>query len=135
VFGGGGLEGDQVAEGLELGDGSMPGAVGVALHEEVAAKVAVVAVVGQQVPCNHQDRIADGASRPLLADAAGQPPELGGQVGADLLAASSLTRPTPAAGTRMQATTSSLPISGISTGCVQAQRKARGPGRFRMRRR
>jgi hypothetical protein len=68
VFGGGGLEGDQVAEGLELGDGSMPGAVGVALHEEVAAKVAVVAVVGQQVPCNHQDRIADGASRLLLAD-------------------------------------------------------------------
>jgi hypothetical protein len=42
------------------------------LHEEVAAKVAVVAVVGQQVPGNHPDRVADGASSLLLADAAGQ---------------------------------------------------------------
>jgi hypothetical protein len=72
VLGGAGLEGDLVAEGLELGDGSMTGAVGVALHEEVAAKVAVVAVVGQQVPGNHPDRVADGASSLLLADAAGQ---------------------------------------------------------------
>jgi hypothetical protein len=81
VLGRGGLEGDLVAEGLELGDGSMTGTVGVALHEEVAAKVAVVAVVGQQVPGDHQDRMANGASSLLLADASGQPPELGGQVG------------------------------------------------------
>jgi hypothetical protein len=41
---GGGLEGDLVAEGLELGDGSLAGAVAVAPDEEVAAKVLVVAV-------------------------------------------------------------------------------------------
>jgi hypothetical protein len=35
VLGGGGLEGDLVAEGLELGDGSMTGTVAVALHEEI----------------------------------------------------------------------------------------------------
>ena len=48
------MEGDLVAEGLELGDGSMTGTVGVASHEEVAAKVAVVAVVGKQVPGDHR---------------------------------------------------------------------------------
>ena len=39
MLGGGGLEGDLVAERLELGDGSMAGTVAVASHEEVAAKV------------------------------------------------------------------------------------------------
>jgi hypothetical protein len=41
---GGGLEGDLVAEGLELGDGALAGTVAVAPDEEVAAKVVVVAV-------------------------------------------------------------------------------------------
>jgi hypothetical protein len=40
------LEGDVVAEGLELGDGSLAGAVGVAADEEVAAKIVVIAVLG-----------------------------------------------------------------------------------------
>ena len=47
VLGGGRLEGDLVAEGLELGDGSLAGAVAVAPDEEVAAKVVVVAVLGK----------------------------------------------------------------------------------------
>ena len=76
-----GVEGDLVAEGLELGDGSLAGTVAVAADEEVAAKVGIVAVVGQQVPGNDQDRVADGDGRLLLADPAGEPPELGRQVG------------------------------------------------------
>jgi hypothetical protein len=68
---GGGLKGDVVAEGLELGDGSLAGAVGVAPDEEVTAKIAVVAVLGEQLPDNHQDRVAHGHRRLLLADAAG----------------------------------------------------------------
>jgi hypothetical protein len=47
---GGGLEGDLVAEGLELGDGALAGTVAVTPDEEVAAKIAVVAVLGEQVP-------------------------------------------------------------------------------------
>jgi hypothetical protein len=47
---GGGLESDVVAQGPELGDGSLAGAVGVAPDEELAAKIAVVSVVGEQVP-------------------------------------------------------------------------------------
>jgi hypothetical protein len=42
-----GLEGDLVAEGLELGDGSLAGVVGVAADEVVAAQVGVVTVVGE----------------------------------------------------------------------------------------
>ena len=55
MLGGGGLEGDLVSEGLELGDGSMTGTVGVASHEVVAAEVVVVAVVGEQVPGDDED--------------------------------------------------------------------------------
>jgi hypothetical protein len=42
------LESDLVAEGLELGNGPLAGAVAVAPDEEVAAKVAVVAVVASR---------------------------------------------------------------------------------------
>jgi hypothetical protein len=42
-----GLEGDVVAEGLELGDGSLALALGVASGEVVATQVLVVAVVGE----------------------------------------------------------------------------------------
>jgi hypothetical protein len=78
----GGLEGDGVAEGLELLDevGLVPVGVAVA-GAPVAAEVVVVAVVGEQVPGDHQDRVANGAGGLLVADASGQPPELGGQVG------------------------------------------------------
>jgi hypothetical protein len=41
------LEGDLVAEGLELGDGPLAGTVAVAPDEEVAAKIVVVAVLGE----------------------------------------------------------------------------------------
>ena len=70
-----------VAEGLELSDGPLLLAIGVASDKVVATKVGVVAVAGEQVPGNHQDRVAHRDRRLLLADAAGQPPVLGGQVG------------------------------------------------------
>jgi hypothetical protein len=38
---------DLVAEGLELGDGSLASTVGVAADEVVAAQIGVVAVVGE----------------------------------------------------------------------------------------
>jgi hypothetical protein len=41
------FEDDAVAEGLELGDGPLPLALGVAPDEVVAAQVLVVAVVGE----------------------------------------------------------------------------------------
>src|SRR5829696_4266769 len=75
-----GFEGDLVAEGLELGNGSLASTVGVAADEVVATQISVVTVVGEQVPGDHQDRVAHGHDRLLLADAAGQPPELGRQV-------------------------------------------------------
>jgi hypothetical protein len=59
---------------------AVPVGVGAAC-EVVAAKVVVVAVVGEQVPADDQDRVADGDRSLLLADAAGEPPELGRQVG------------------------------------------------------
>lgn len=72
-----GFEGDLVAEGLELGNGSLASAVGVAADKVVATKVGIVTVVGEQVPGDHQDRVPDRDRRLLLADAAGQPPVLG----------------------------------------------------------
>jgi hypothetical protein len=42
-----GFEGDVVAQGLELGNGSLASAVGVAADEVVATQVLVVAVVGE----------------------------------------------------------------------------------------
>ena len=52
-----------------------------AAGEPVAAEVVVVAVVGEQVPADDQDRVADGDGGFLAPDASGEPPELGGQVG------------------------------------------------------
>jgi len=57
VLGGEGFEGDAVAKGLELGDSPLPLALGVAADEVVATKVGVVAVAGEQVPGDHQDRV------------------------------------------------------------------------------
>src|SRR5690606_12429053 len=57
-------------------------AVGVvAAAEVVAAEVVVVGAVGDEVPADHQDRVGNGHGRLLLAYAAGEAPELGGQVG------------------------------------------------------
>jgi hypothetical protein len=75
------LEGDLIAEGLELGDGPLAGTLAVTPDEEVAAKVVVVAVAIQQVSADHQDGVAHGDRGLLLADAPGQPSELGSQVG------------------------------------------------------
>jgi hypothetical protein len=47
VLGGKWFEGDAVAESLELGDGSLAGAVGVAADEVVATQVLVVTVIGE----------------------------------------------------------------------------------------
>jgi hypothetical protein len=47
LLGGKWFEGDAVAESLELGDGSLAGAVGVAADEEVATQVLVVTVIGE----------------------------------------------------------------------------------------
>src|SRR5215211_9170747 len=75
-----GFEGDLVAEGLELGNGSLASTVGVAADEVVATQISVVTVGGEQVPGDHQDGVAHGHGGLLLADASGQPPELGRQV-------------------------------------------------------
>jgi hypothetical protein len=71
------LEGDPVAEGLELGDGSLVGAVGVAADEVVATQVGIVAVVGEQVPGMTKLAWPTAMAAFLLADAAGQPPAAG----------------------------------------------------------
>ena len=55
VLGRQGFEDDAVAEGLKLGDGPLPLALGVAPDEVVATQILVGALVGEQVPGNHQD--------------------------------------------------------------------------------
>jgi len=76
------VEGDAVAEGVESLDVVVAAAVGVvSAGEVVAAEVVVVDAFGEQVPADHEDRVADRDGGFLLADAAGEPPELGGQVG------------------------------------------------------
>jgi hypothetical protein len=61
--GGEGFEGDLVAEGLELGEGSLASAVGVAADEVIAAQVGIVTVVGEQMLGDHQDGVAHGHGR------------------------------------------------------------------------
>src|SRR5437773_10641065 len=78
----GGLEGDRVAECLELLDQvGLVAIVVAAADKPVTTEVVVVAVVAEQVPGDHQDRVADGDGGLLLADAPGQPPALGGRLG------------------------------------------------------
>jgi hypothetical protein len=76
-----GPEGHAVAEGLELGDGPLALTIRVAPGEVVATQVGVVAVIGEQVPSDHQDRVPHRKSRLLLPDAPSEPPVLGRQVG------------------------------------------------------
>jgi hypothetical protein len=68
-----GFQDDAVAEGLELGDRPLTLAVGVAPDEVVATQVLVVAVVGEQMPGDDENRVPDGDRGLLLADASGQP--------------------------------------------------------------
>ena len=63
-------EGDAVAEVVELADEVVASLVGVgASGEPVAAEVVVVAVVGEQVPADDEDRVADGDGGFAVADA------------------------------------------------------------------
>jgi len=79
---GGGSESDLVAEVVELADEVVALAVGVvSAGEVVAAEVVVVAVLGEEVPADHEDGVPDCDGGLLLSYAAGEPPELGGQVG------------------------------------------------------
>src|SRR6266487_91078 len=78
---GDGVEGDSEAKRLELADEALALAVAIALGEVVAAQILVVALVGEQMPGDDQDRVADRDRGALFAEAAGQPPELGRQVG------------------------------------------------------
>jgi hypothetical protein len=64
-----------------LGDEAVALAVDVAAGEVVRSEVVVVAVVGEQVPANDEDGVADSDGGLLLADPPGQPPELSGKVG------------------------------------------------------
>ena len=75
------MQGDPVTQGVELLDQAVALAVGVAAGEVVPAEVVVVAVVGEQVPADHQDGVGDGDGGLLLADPPGETPELGRQVG------------------------------------------------------
>src|SRR3954463_5987394 len=75
------LQGDPVTEAVELLDEAVALPVGVAAGEVVPAEVVVVALVGQQMPADDQDGVADGDGGLLLADPPGQSPELSGQVG------------------------------------------------------
>jgi hypothetical protein len=81
VLGSEGFEGDLVAEGLELGDGPLTLAIGVAPDEVVTTQVLVVAVVGEQYQAITRIECPTATAAFLLPDAARQPPVLGRQVG------------------------------------------------------
>src|SRR5215207_3146356 len=68
-LGGGWLERDVVAEGLELGDEAAGVAFGVAALEVVAAEVAVGLAGGEHVPVGDQHRVFDGAERAAVPEA------------------------------------------------------------------
>jgi hypothetical protein len=75
-------EGDAVAEIVELADEVVASFVGVGASDEpVTSEVVVVAVVGEQVPGDHRDRVPDCDRGLALADATGEPPVLGRGVG------------------------------------------------------
>jgi hypothetical protein len=66
------LQGDGVAEALELGDEASGGALGVAASEVVAAEVAVGLCGAEHVPDSGQDRVLDGADRAAVPDPGAQ---------------------------------------------------------------
>src|ERR671913_557047 len=63
---------------LKLND---PAQTTVLCKDPFTAKVGVVAVVGEQVPADDEDRVADGNSRFAFPDPSGEPPVLGSEVG------------------------------------------------------
>src|SRR5215207_803357 len=82
VRSGGLFEGDLVAEGVELFDGSVALAVGVRSSlEVVAAEVVVVGVFGEEMPADDEDGVADGDRGLFLADPSSETPELRCKVG------------------------------------------------------
>jgi transposase len=68
------LQGDGVAEALELGDEASGGAFGVAAGEVVAAGVAVGLAGAEHVPDGGQDGVLDGADRAAVPDPGAQAP-------------------------------------------------------------
>jgi len=95
------VEGDSVAEAVECFDGPVALAVALAVGfgssgEVVAAEVVVVVVVGvvgEQMPADDQDRVGDGDGGFLLADAAGESPELRAQVAPTATSGSATSSP------------------------------------------
>src|SRR5829696_1858288 len=82
VRSGGLFEGDLVAEGVELFDGSVALAVGARSSlEVVAAEVVVVGVFGEEMPADDEDGVADGDRGLFLADPSSETPELRCKVG------------------------------------------------------
>src|SRR5215212_3263431 len=79
-LGGGWLQRDVVAEGLELGDEAFGVAFGVAALEVVAAEVVVGLAGGEHVPVGDQHRVFYGAERAAVSEARFQAPVLGGEV-------------------------------------------------------
>jgi hypothetical protein len=74
-------EGDSVAEVVELADEVVASFVCVgAPGEPFSAEVPVVEVVGEEVPGDHQDRVADGDRGLAFADPPGEAPVLGDEV-------------------------------------------------------
>ena len=79
---GGGFEGDVVAHGFELGDeAALAGGAVAALVEVVAAEVVVGLAGGEQVPGDHEDRVADRDGGALGSAPAADLRVLGGEVG------------------------------------------------------
>src|SRR5215213_9395094 len=70
-LGGGWLQRDVVAEGLELGDEAFGVAFGVAALEVVAAEVVVGLAGGEHVPVGDQHRVLDGAEGAATPSSAG----------------------------------------------------------------
>src|SRR5215211_4931019 len=76
-----GVEGDLVAEGVELADELAGLGLGAAANKPVSAEILIGLVAVEDVVDGHQDRVADRLSRLGRAAPASQPLILGGQVG------------------------------------------------------
>ena len=84
VSGGDGFEGDGVAEGFEAGGEVLAFAVGVggaAAFEVVVTEFVVVGVVGEEVPGDVEDGVANSDGGSLLTASFGDVAELGREIG------------------------------------------------------
>lgn len=78
-----GFDGDLEAHGFELADESALLGFGISTPvEPVGAELLIGDALAEDVPGDDEDGVADGDGSLLLASAAGDLPELGGQVGA-----------------------------------------------------